>query len=64
MACECGAEPSSRDKAIVIRGEYDGPLIYQCGVCGEYRPRFNVPTRLHDVAVEIIATWKLNEQAE
>lgn len=63
MSCSCGVEPSPRDFAIVIRGEYDGPLIYQCGTCKDYWPRFNVPSRLHDRAMEIIANWKKSEQA-
>lgn len=58
MPCQCGVEPSVRDKAIVVRGEYDGPLIYQCGTCNDYWPRFNVPSRLYDRAMEIIANWK------
>ena len=61
MSCQCGVEPSPRDLALVVRGVYDGPLIYQCGTCGEYRPRFNVPGSLHDRAVEIIANWKADE---
>jgi len=64
LPCECGVEPSPRDKGFVFQGVYDGVLLYQCGTCMDYWPRFNVPTRLHDTAVEIIANWKLNEQSE
>jgi len=63
VSCPCGVEPSPRDFAINVQGVYDGALIYQCYSCNALRPRFNVPSILHDRAVEIIAQWEKSGQA-
>jgi hypothetical protein len=64
LSCECGAEPSKKDKAIEVQGVYDGVLIWKCGECGRYRPRFTVPSRLYDRAVDIIDGWNRLDAGE
>lgn len=47
---------------VEVRGQYDGPIIMHCVVCGHDWPRFDPPSKWHTVAVNTIARWAALEK--
>lgn len=53
----CGNDNQRLIHGVEIRGVYDGTLFWHCVVCGTDWPRFDLPSRLHHVAKDIIDQW-------